>query len=95
MATNSSPTWNTDPKKKDRYVIRFPPEPGVHAGAVAYVSLLNDTHVDFYFWSASVSIDSHYAYTESGDASTIDQAFADADNALHKLAQKTAKHYQG
>jgi len=87
---NSTPTWHIDPKNKNHYVLRFPPEPHVHAGAVAHCSKLKD----FYFWSASVSIDPHYAYTESGDASTIDQAFYAADLALVRLAKRTAAHYQ-
>ncbi len=88
--TNKTPTWQIDPKKKDRYVIRFPAEPNVHAGAVAYCSLIGD----IYFWTASVKLDDRFSYTESGDASTIDQAFFDADAALVKLAEKTARHHQ-
>lgn len=90
MKANHSPTWQIDPKKKNRYVIRFPAEPNVHAGAIAYCSVINGG----YFWTASVKLDDRFSYMDSGDASTIDQAFYDADVALHKLAEKTAAHYQ-
>lgn len=88
-----TPTWHIDPKKKNRYVVRFPPEPHIHGGAVAYCEPIKQLN-NVYFWTSSVKVSGHFSYTASGDASTLDQAFYDADMSLHHLAQKAAKHYK-